>query len=609
MRLRLWVAPLLLALACVAGDASPTVGFRASWLNPRGSIPESVTAIDVRRIMPDGTELELFQTSVERLEDMDDNGRRELAVGDLPTGEFIDLEIRGCGSACSGDEVVTIGRSGPILLEVGERRYVDIAMYELRTSQPVDRSDPPVPAVFTTATTLADGRVLLAGGFDDVEKLDSCPDTLTLPAGEPVCYSMVATDQAYLYEPASAVFTPTQGAMLAARGGHTATRLDDGRVLLAGGASRATMAIVKVGMLMNFREVVFHVDADDATLATSEIFDPELGREAEDTGRDGDPGRGLFVGQAEMPTEAMPLNQGRFLHAAAAVPGSQQAVLAGGYGGGGRTFEVFDGDKPGGPGVYDNTASPRLGAERLMPSALALGQGDELRVWIVGGARARSNGELADAWSPDPDDPTGVLSTGSELGFPGGDTDRPEFALMRPVVAEVEGRGFVTGWYGPRCPIDGHALDPVFESDDGTEICGPIAGVRSFTIDNDTATATPTPTSSSVRHAFASGVTLGDGRVLVHGGSSDALLQPTEATLIYDAELEGGLPSGRGSNRLERGRLFPASARLLDGGVLIVGGLRIVSGDVPALAAPEAMMYSIARNPFVGGGMMMETGE
>jgi hypothetical protein len=84
-----------------------------------------------------------------------------------------------------------------------------------------------------TATALADGRVLVAGGYG---------------AGGAV----LAT--AELYDPRTGAFTPT-GPMLAARAGHEAVRLADGRVLVVGGLGPGW-----------------------AALASAELYDPVSGR-------------------------------------------------------------------------------------------------------------------------------------------------------------------------------------------------------------------------------------------------------------------------------------------------------------------------------------------
>ena len=86
-----------------------------------------------------------------------------------------------------------------------------------------------------TATALADGRVLLAGGYD----------------------GSGTTDSADLYDPRTGTFAAT-GPMTAARGFSTATRLSDGRALVAGGTPSSW-------------------DQSGPELASTELYDPRTG--------------------------------------------------------------------------------------------------------------------------------------------------------------------------------------------------------------------------------------------------------------------------------------------------------------------------------------------
>jgi hypothetical protein len=85
-----------------------------------------------------------------------------------------------------------------------------------------------------TATRLQDGRVLIAGGYDTGATQLSDPSP------------------AELYDPATGKFTAT-GSLAQPRSGHTATLLADGEVLIAGGSGMG------------------------AILATAELYDPKSG--------------------------------------------------------------------------------------------------------------------------------------------------------------------------------------------------------------------------------------------------------------------------------------------------------------------------------------------
>ncbi|WP_438007435.1 kelch repeat-containing protein [Sorangium sp. So ce321] len=87
-----------------------------------------------------------------------------------------------------------------------------------------------------TATRLLDGRVLVAGGRDDTR------------------YGVDAHSSAEIYDPRARQWTPA-ASMGSARSGHTATLLTDGRVLVLGGNRRMS---------------------EDSVLAAAEIYDPAL---------------------------------------------------------------------------------------------------------------------------------------------------------------------------------------------------------------------------------------------------------------------------------------------------------------------------------------------
>jgi hypothetical protein len=88
-----------------------------------------------------------------------------------------------------------------------------------------------------TATLLTDGRVLVAGGY----RVDVSGNFVNILAS------------AELYNPGSGTWTVTAN-MIGVRIGHTATRLLDGRVLVAGGGSSG--------------------DGDGGPLASAELYDP-----------------------------------------------------------------------------------------------------------------------------------------------------------------------------------------------------------------------------------------------------------------------------------------------------------------------------------------------
>ena len=253
-----------------------------------------------------------------------------------------------------------------------------------------------------TATRLADGTVLLAGGWDGGRQLAT----------------------AELYDPRTGRFTAT-GPLAHARGGHTATLLPDGRVVIAGGDGGVREVEVYDPRTRSFRTVgtlregrAAHAAAPlpggrvlltggsvrrGAVLSSAEVFDPRTGRSAA-TGEmtrvrhkhaaaalpDGrvlvtggsdhrdwrgrcasaevyDPATGRFTPAADLRTE-------RFKHGNAVVSLADGTVLVAG---GGETVEAFFPRR----GTF-HTAHGSLGAARQFSTATALADGSVL---IVGG--------------------------------------------------------------------------------------------------------------------------------------------------------------------------------------------------------------------------------
>lgn len=502
----------------------------------------------------------------------------------LPTDTAIRFILRGK----SGGVTTYVGQAGPFVLGEGERRFVELRMFPLGQTVPLVGTS--VGRFLHTATYLPDGRVLIAGGFDAATRLDSCPEEPAFPA-EARCWELEATDRAVAYDVATGTVTPIRDAMLAPRAGHTATGLPDGRVLLAGGAPRALLAMIPQGegAIGGYRaEIVPRLaDGTPGANASFELFDAFLGAEGQDADRDGDAGRGGFLGTAGTASPGA-LNHPRFLHAAAEVPSTPgRVLLVGGMGSAlsSETYEVFDADKPGGFGVRRGPGN-RLTVPRAAPGAVGLGG----QVWIFGGRSAAGNEELAEVWSASMDDPNGSVMPASELGsFPlevaGMEADYPEYSLLRPSVAAVDGgqRALVVGWYGPLCAEGSD--EPLFSAGETTQVCNSPSSsdTRSFTVAASTGLTTPTP----VRlHAFGATAELrdfqgaADGRVVaVTGGIANTSWGANAAVDLFtgDVDASGAAQVVNGPS-LAKQRIFHTSTGVPGYGLVTVGGMSFSLG-------------------------------
>lgn len=106
------------------------------------------------------------------------------------------------------------------------------------------------PRYWHTATLLPNGKVLIAGGTGTIGNFDPETSSYMVTAG-PNGTSGNALATAELFDPQTGQFTYTSGPMTSARTRHTATLLQDGTVLIAGG-----------------------MDANGNALSTAEIYNP-----------------------------------------------------------------------------------------------------------------------------------------------------------------------------------------------------------------------------------------------------------------------------------------------------------------------------------------------
>lgn len=570
-----FLACLALLASCSAGTAPP-LAVHVDWGldGPAGALPSDVVSLEITVFTDDGAPPQSATNTVGGLMDRDGDGTRESILDNLP----LDTEIRiTVNATTSAGSVGYTGHAGPFMLRAGERRYVDLRMYSVGSFAMVPAGGI-TPRMLATATALGDGRVLVAGGFTRTASA-TCPAAYATAT----CFDLTAADDAYLVDVASGNVLPVVGGLGQARGGHTATLLPNGRVLLAGGSAHALLILAPTSGAMTFAPIFQALDTTGPAPSSFEVFVPTLNAEEEDVDRDGDPGRGGFVGAADDPTELGRLDSPRFLHAAIAVPGhASQVLLVGGLDSA-DTWSVYDDARAGGYGLLASSASA-LRVPRSSPALAvmqgAMGQG----VWIIGGGAAASNADIAEVWTSTTAAPFGTTT----MGVPASVTmDHPEWSLTGASALTLgESHAVVTGWLGPLCdPTSATPTLPTFTG--GTELCNfpaPSEPVRNFTIDG--MTGRPVVTTAGARHAFGASVAMSDGTGLVIGGLSDLSLHATNAVEHWSATVlaTGSAQLTDMRPTLMQARAFHAAAPLDDRGAIVVGGLSVnTTGAAPSI--------------------------
>jgi hypothetical protein len=240
-----------------------------------------------------------------------------------------------------------------------------------------------------TATLLADGRVLIAGGITGENPLASL--SVVLASDHTADTSAQVLTSAELYDPATGTFSRT-GSMSDFRNSHTATLLPDRRVLVVGGggegyASRTSAELydpatgtfrptgsMTIGrwlhaatLLRDGRVLITGGRApDDTTAATAEMFDPGSGRFSS---------AGSMDASRQQHTATL-LRDGRVL-------------IAGGYQQDGTTWEVLSSTELFDPGTGTFTPIGSMGDRRDGHTATLL---DDGRVLIAGGTDIGDDG-------------------------------------------------------------------------------------------------------------------------------------------------------------------------------------------------------------------------
>jgi|HubBroStandDraft_6_1064221.scaffolds.fasta_scaffold130628_2 hypothetical protein len=336
----------------VNASATVTVTTSSSGFTPTGNLTEA-RGLQTATLLPNNKVLIAYgSNSSSYTEAAGYVGLSSVEVYDPGTGTFTEL-FGDDGSGTFG-HTATLLKTGSVLLAGGfvnsvwdygpATSYNEADLYDSATGAFSGTGNMTANRGGHTATLLADGKVLIAGGAD------------TDPTG-------TGLSSAELYEPTTGTFTPT-GSMAVGRYLHTATLLQDGTVLIVGGALTSTTDPV----------------------ATAEIYDPVTG---------------VFTTTGAMATAreqqtATPLADGRVLIVGGTTSSAGDTTA---------TAEIYN------PSTGSFSATGSMAEARSLHTATLLSSG---KVLVAGGGNENSTAEVYD-----PTAGTFSITGGMEIGRSG----------------------------------------------------------------------------------------------------------------------------------------------------------------------------------------------
>lgn len=164
--------------------------------------------------------------------DFDDLEASSVRLSGIPSGGQRIVTFQGytIDQASQAADVVWCGRA--VGVNIGDDSVTTVSMLLSRCGDfSATPGEPAAGRVFHSATLLADGRVLLAGGYDSISAGGDCPQP---------CARLDAGATVEIYDPANGTFNQLDD-LAHPRGLQAAMLLSDGRVLLAGGCQTASL--------------------------------------------------------------------------------------------------------------------------------------------------------------------------------------------------------------------------------------------------------------------------------------------------------------------------------------------------------------------------------